>query len=254
VDEGPGGGPLLVTVTLEVKEAKIGEAFGVKVDVKNASKEDVTFKAMSASYAEHFFTTIPHLRVVLPPVDKNFPKSYTLAPGKSWERAFHVDVLAGASSTLGFQLGFNPIGFARTAFLSAPLEIRVAGGEEGKGSSPLEVTAVPSAVEVRSGEKLELALEVKNVSSADRTFTVHGTSWAREWMSSDPLLTFSTPNVRREIRKEITLKPGESWKKNLTVWVKEGEAVEAVTFRMVFRPVHSSTIYVSGALKLIVKK
>jgi hypothetical protein len=191
---------------------------------------------------------------VIPPADKNFPVEVVLAPGKSWVKTIDIEVVHGAYGKLRFRLCFNPRGFAKTAFLSAPIELQVSGGKEGKGSTPLEVTVAPSAKEAAPGEKIELALEVKNVSSADQTFTVHGSSWAREWMSSDPRLTFATPNVRREIRKEVTLKPGESWKKNLTVWVTDGEDVEAVTFRMVFRPVHSSTVYVSGAVKLVVKK
>ncbi|GEM_PF-3393640 len=245
------GPPLSLRASLETAVAAPGKKFRVNVGVKNASGRKVTFKAMLVTYAEHFVSTSPHLDIVIPPASKNGLKAYTVAPGKAWRRRIEIKVLEGAPRTIRFRLGFEPVGFPRAIVLSAPLEIRVPGGEGDEAPEDFEITAEPSTREVVSREVFALDLQVKNVSSGRKTFRVHGTSWARAWSASDPRVAFTVPNVRREIQKDVTLEPGESWKKTLEVRVRASGAGE-MTFRMVFSPIRSERIHVGETVTITV--
>lgn len=234
-----------LTAKADRAEGEVGTTFRLDAAVKNLTDGKAAFKVLSVTYAAHFVTTSPFLRIVIPPADKNFPKEVELEAGASWEVPLDVTVLDGAPETLSFVLGFNPTVFDQTVWLAASLSIRVPGGAAAPPPLPFEIAADAGDHEVEPGEEFEMKLSVKNTSPGVQAFTIHSHSWGAEWLCTNPRFGFKVPQSRRGILKEITLKPGESWEGVLKGWVDKKTPAGTLAYRMAFRSLGSSTIHLS---------
>lgn len=103
--------------------------------------------------------------------------------------------------------------------------------------SPFTIIVSPEKSRVHIKEVFKVELEVKNISNTNQSFAVMSCSWMEHWRSDNGQIgTWPGWACIANAPIKIELASGESWKKELKMWIPEPVSTNRVSFRMSFTP------------------
>jgi hypothetical protein len=103
--------------------------------------------------------------------------------------------------------------------------------------SPFEITVSPEIFKIHIKEIFKVRLEVKNISNTNQHFTIMSCSWWEHWVSDNRQIGMWPGYACAQNKPvKVELAPGESWKKDLKMWVPEPVTINKISFKMSFEP------------------
>ena len=106
-------------------------------------------------------------------------------------------------------------------------------------AEPFKVTVTPSKTHARIQEPIEIEFEVKNITSSNQQFTIMSDDLYSSWRTDNPdvqIFPFQEVWHNNNHPTNMTLAPGEAFKKSVKVWTRSSILNSQASFRLAFTP------------------
>jgi hypothetical protein len=110
---------------------------------------------------------------------------------------------------------------------------------QSKEAELFKVIVKPSKNQVHVKETFKVALKVQNQTSTNQNLYVMSCSWAQHWRTdSDFIMSHAMFKCWENSPLTINLPPGDSYEKELPLWIPQPVSTNKISFRMVFNPLN----------------
>ena len=110
---------------------------------------------------------------------------------------------------------------------------------QSKEAQPFKVIVIPATNRVHLKENFKVAVKVRNQTSTNQNLCVMSCSWAQHWKTdSDFIVSHAMFVCWDNSPMRINLPPGDSYEKELPLWIPQPVSTNKISFRMVFNPLN----------------
>jgi hypothetical protein len=120
--------------------------------------------------------------------------------------------------------------------------------------NPFTVIVTPEKTEIGSQGYVNVRLQVVNSTNSPQFFQAMNCSWDVHWKSSNERVYAGTGwQCSRNFLETVILDPGQTYERNLEMWVKNAQPHEDVSLKMGFTPAGSEVTYWSNEVTVHIK-